>query len=153
MESIAERITLKKMRTYTELSKLQTFEERFAYLELDGKIGESTFGFDRYLNQNFYRSKEWKELRNEIILRDDGCDLGLCDSIFDDYSIEGPIYIHHMNPILPKDLIEMNEYVMNPEFLVCCSFNTHQAIHYGASALIQRAPIERLPNDTCPWRK
>lgn len=140
------------MRTYAELIKLETFEERFNYLKLDGRVGDDTFGFDRYLNQRFYTSKEWKRIRDEVIIRDRGCDLGLYDFDFGEYEIMGQIYIHHMNPITPKDLIEMNDLVINPDYLICCSKNTHNAIHYGESALLNNKPIVRMPNDTCPWR-
>ena len=136
-----------KIRTYSELITLPTFQERFDYLKLDGKVGQDTFGFDRYMNQRFYSSGEWKRIRNKIILRDNGCELGL-----DDYTIVGGIYIHHMNPIMPKDIIDQTQFLLNPEYLIAVSRGTHQAIHYGAESLLYNVPIERTQNDTCPWR-
>lgn len=135
------------IRTYSELIKLPTFEERFRYLKLDGIVGEETFGFDRYLNQIFYKSREWRELRNHIIVRDNGCDLGMLDR-----EIAGLIIIHHMNPITVDDIRERSDYLLNPEYLICTVKNTHNAIHYGDESLLITAPIERRPNDTCPWR-
>lgn len=136
------------MRCYTELSKLQSFEERFAYLQLDGTVGEETFGFDRYLNQNFYRhSKEWKSVRNRVIIRDNGCDLG-CE----DHDIAGRVIIHHMNPIQTNDIIHGTELLLNPEYLICVSHDTHNAIHYGDIELLPKPFVIRKPGDTCPWR-
>jgi len=137
-----------KIRTYSELITLPTFQERLDYLKLDGKVGQDTFGFDRYLNQQFYSSGEWKRIRNKIIIRDNGCDLGL-----DDYSIVGAIYIHHMNPVVPTDIINQTEFLINSEYLIAVSRGTHQAIHYGADSLLYNIPIERTKNDTCPWRR
>ena len=139
--------TTTNIRTYSELIKLPTFEERFDYLRLDGVVGKDTFGFDRYLNQQFYRSSEWKRIRNQVIVRDNGCDLGI-----DEYEIHGRILIHHMNPISIEDLQCMSDLLMNPEYLICVSHRTHNAIHYGDESLIVTAPIERSQNDTCPWR-
>ena len=139
--------TTTNIRTYSELIKLPTFEERFDYLRLDGVVGKDTFGFDRYLNQQFYRSSEWKRIRNQVIVRDNGCDLGI-----DEYEIHGRILIHHMNPISIEDLQHMSDLLMNPEQLICVSHLTHNAIHYGDESLIVTAPIERRQNDTCPWR-
>ena len=139
--------TTTSIRTYSELIQLPTFEERFNYLRLDGVVGKDTFGFDRYLNQQFYRSSEWKRIRNQVIVRDNGCDLGI-----DDYEIHGRILIHHMNPISIEDLQHMSDLLMNPECLICVSHRTHNAIHYGDERLIVTAPIERTQNDTCPWR-
>lgn len=137
------------IRTYSELIKLNSFEERFKYLELKGQIGEDTFGFDRYLNQTFYKSKEWKSIRESVIIRDNGCDLGI-----DGEYINSKIIIHHMNPINMKDIVDRNFEIMNPEYLICVSFKTHNAIHYGTGdSLRNRLPIERTLNDTCPWRK
>lgn len=136
-----------KIKTYSELITLPTFEERFRYLKLDGVVGKSTFGFDRYLNQRFYTSKEWKKIRNEIILRDNGLDLGI-----DDHVIVGKIYIHHMNPIMAKDIVDQTRYLLDPEFLICVSHITHNAIHYGDESLLPQSLIERRPNDTCPWK-
>ena len=137
----------KKFLTYSELSRLQTFEERFEYAKLGGVIGESTFGFDRYLNQALYRSPEWRRLRNQIIIRDNGCDLGV-----DGMSIGKYIIVHHLNPLTIEDLDERNEDIFNPEYLVCVSRNTHNAIHFGDEGLLPKGPIERCPNDTCPWK-
>ena len=140
-------MTTTNIRTYSELIRLPTFEERFDYLRLDGVVGKDTFGFDRYLNQQFYRSSEWKRIRNQVIVRDNGCDLGI-----DEYEIYGRILIHHMNPISIEDLQYMSDLLMNPEYLICVSHRTHNAIHYGDESLIVTAPIERSQNDTCPWR-
>ena len=137
------------IRTYSELSKLQTFEERFKYLQLaDGRVGEDTFGFDRYLNQQFYRTREWKRLRDELIIRDNGCDLGV-----DGYDIHSRVIIHHMNPITKDDILNQTDYLMNPEFLICTTHNTHNAIHYSDESLLILDPIERTMNDTCPWKR
>lgn len=136
-----------KIRTYSELITLPTFKERFEYLKLDGKIGQSTFGFDRYLNQRFYSSQEWKRIRNSIILRDMGLDLGV-----EDHAIAGKIYIHHMNPIMSNDIIDQTEYLLNPEYLISVAHITHNAIHYGDESLLPQPLVERRPNDTCPWR-
>ena len=136
------------LRTYTELMKLETFEERFNYLKLDGIVGEETFGFDRYLNQKFYKSKEWRDIRNYVIARDRGCDLGIDDrEIIDD-----EILIHHLNPISKEDIINKTDLLLNPEYLITTINNTHRAIHYGDSSLLYQGPIERYKNDTCPWR-
>ena len=140
-------ITTTNIRTYSELIQLPTFEERFEYLRLDGIVGRDTFGFDRYLNQQFYRSGEWKRIRNQVIVRDNGCDLGI-----DECEIHGRILIHHMNPISIEDLQHMSDLLMNPEYLICVSHRTHNAIHYGDESLIVTTPIERSQNDTCPWR-
>lgn len=135
------------IRTYEHLLTLQTFEERFQYLKLDGKVGQETFGFDRYFNQKFYRSNEWKQIRNFVIARDQGCDLAIFDR-----EIHGRIYVHHMNPISLDDIKDATDYLLNPEFLVCVSKETHDAIHYGdGSLLIQTNPIERSPGDTKLW--
>lgn len=139
------------LRTYSELILLDTFEERFNYLKLSGKIGEDTFGFDRYLNQIFYRSSEWRKVRNYVIVRDNGCDLGLLG-----YEIYGDIIVHHMNPITQKDIKNITEYLLNPEYLISTVLNTHNALHYGSIDLVKntnQALIERKPNDTCPWKK
>ena len=140
-------MTTTNIRTYSELIQLPTFEERFDYLRLDGVVGKDTFGFDRYLNQQFYRSSEWKRIRNQVIVRDNGCDLGI-----DGFEIHGRILIHHMNPISIEDLQHVSDLLMNPEYLICVSHRTHNAIHYGDESLIATAPIERSQNDTCPWR-
>ena len=135
------------IRTYSQLKQLKTFEERYDYLKLGGVVGEDTFGFDRYLNQNFYRSREWKRVRDEVIMRDNGCDLGV-----DGHEIRGKILIHHMNPITSEDIHRVSDYLLNPEYLICVTHRTHNAIHYGDESLIVTAPIERTQNDTCPWR-
>lgn len=139
--------TTTKIRTYSELSKLPTFKERFEYLKLDGSVGEDTFGFDRWLNQQFYKTIEWKRIRRDVIIRDLGCDLGL-----DGYDIQGKIYIHHMNPISKADIVDRSEFLLNPEYLICCTFETHQAIHYGNYDMLPKDPVIRTKNDTCPWR-
>ncbi len=135
------------IKTYSELILLPTFEERFKYLQLKGRVGEDTFGFDRYINQNFYRSAEWKRVRDYIIIRDNGCDLGV-----DGYEIHGKILIHHMNPITVSDINFSTEYLMNPEYLICVTHNTHNAIHYGDEKQIITGPVVRTKNDTCPWK-
>lgn len=136
------------IRCYSELSKLKTFEERYRYLKLDGTVGEDTFGFDRYLNQVFYRSRRWKDVRNQVIIRDCGCDLGI-----DRRDIHGRIIIHHMNPIGLKDLEHESENLLNPEYLICVTHNTHNAIHYGDESLLPIDWIKRTANDTCPWKR
>lgn len=133
--------------TYSELCQLDTFEERYRYLRLNGSVGNATFGFDRWLNQRFYKDPEWIALRRDIIIRDLGCDLGISDR-----EICGPIMVHHMNPITKEDIIYRSEFLLNPEYLICCSDNTHKAIHYGDESLLILAPIVRSRNDTCPWR-
>lgn len=137
-----------KIRTYSELMELETFEERFRYLKLTANIGEETFGFDRYLNQQFYRSNEWKRLRNEIIIRDNACDLGIPNR-----ELNKRIIIHHMNPISKNDLIHQTDFLLNPEYLICTSVLTHSAIHYGDDSLLDTSFVERSKNDTCPWRR
>ena len=141
-------IVMRTIRTYSELIQLSTFEERFRYLKLDGLVGKDTFGFDRYLNQEFYRSKEWKEVRDFVIVRDNGCDLGM-----DGYEIVGRIYIHHMNPITVNDIVHSSDFLLNPDYLICVSHNTHNAVHYGDEDLLVTAPVERRKNDTCPWKR
>lgn len=137
-----------KIRTYSELIKLPTFKERFRYLKLNGKVAEETFGFDRYLNQQFYKSNEWLELRDYIIIRDCGCDLGI-----EDREIYKRIIIHHMNPITKYDIINRTDMLLNPEYLICTTKRTHDAIHYGDENILYDLPIERTKNDTCPWRR
>ena len=134
-------------RSFSELSKLKTFEERYFYLQLKGNVGESTFGFDRYLNQMLYKSGRWRKSRSEVIIRDNGCDLGI-----EDREIQDKIIIHHMNPITAQDVELCRSHVFNPEFLVCTTDRTHNAIHYGDASLLPRLPIERRAGDTCPWR-
>ncbi len=135
------------IRTYSDLFRLNTFEDRYQYLKLNGSIGEETFGFDRFINQNFYKSPEWKAVRDFVIVRDNGCDLGV-----EGYEIRGKIFIHHMNPILPKDIETRSEFLLDPEYLISTTHPTHNAIHYGDESLLIQAPIERSKNDTCPWR-
>jgi len=138
------------IRTYSDLIKIPTFFERYRYLRLGDRVGEETFGFDRYLNQKFYRSKEWKDLRNYIIVRDAGCDLAIPER---EIPNGVKVFIHHMNPIRANDILFSTDYLMNPEYLITTIKRTHDAIHYGdEELLIEDAPIERLPNDTCPWR-
>ena len=134
-------------RTYTELLKLETFEERYRYLRLGGIVGEETFGFDRFLNQTFYKSPEWKKVRDYVILRDNGCDLGIPGR-----EIYGKVLIHHMNPIGAKDILNRTEYLLDPEYLITTVHDTHNAIHYGDESLLPQEPIVRTKNDTCPWR-
>lgn len=140
-------ITGMTIRTYSELSQMTTFKERYEYLRLDGKVGEETFGFDRYLNQIFYKSDEWKSVRDFVIIRDNGCDLGI-----EGYEIHGKILIHHMNPISPEDIARRSEILLNPEYLITTVLSTHNAIHYGNESLLISEPIERTRNDTCPWK-
>lgn len=135
------------IRTYSELILLPTFEERFKYLQLNSRVGDNTFGFDRYINQKFYRSAEWKRIRDYIIIRDNGCDLAV-----DGYEIHGRILIHHINPITISDIKFSTEYLMNPDYLICVTHNTHNAIHYGDEKQIITGPIVRTKNDTCPWK-
>lgn len=137
------------IRTYSELSRLPTFEERYKYLRLSGSVGKETFGFDRWINQYFYqRSREWKSVRDKVIIRDNGCDLGV-----EGYEIYGRIIIHHMNPISTEDFERESKFLLEPEFLICVTHNTHNAIHYGDERLLVTAPIERTKFDTCPWKK
>ena len=135
------------MRSYSELMQIDNFLDRFRYLKLGGKVGQETFGAERYMNQIFYTSPEWKKIRNEVIIRDLGCDLGI-----EDREIGKRVYIHHMNPITMQDIRLRSDTIMDPEYLICCSFNTHNAIHYGSEDLLVLDPIERKPFDTCPWR-
>lgn len=134
-------------RTYSELIQIPTFEERFRYLKLNGSVGEQTFGFDRYMNQTFYRSQEWKQVRHEIIVRDMGCDLGI-----EDREIFGLILVHHMNPLMIDDLVKHSDYLLNPDFLICTCKRTHDAIHFGDESILYEEPITRRPGDTCPWK-
>lgn len=135
------------MKTYSELILLPTYKERYEYLKLDGVVGVDTFGFDRYLNQVFYRSREWKRIRDEVIVRDNGCDLGVPG-----YEIYGRVLIHHMNPISPEDILKRSDILMNPEYLISVTHQTHNAIHYGDENQIITGPIIRTPGDTCPWK-
>ena len=135
------------LRTYSELTRFETFEERFDYLALTGQVGTSTFGFDRYLNQRFYSSTEWKKVRNHVLARDGACDLGI-----EGLDIRYMPLIHHMNPIQPQDLKEFNPDVLEPEFLITTTKNTHNAIHFGDRSRLTPLVVERQPNDQCPWR-
>lgn len=141
-------VTTMTIRTYSELIKLSTFEERYKYLRLGGRVGEDTFGFDRYLNQMFYKSDEWKTIRDRVIIRDNGCDLGI-----EDREIRGRIIVHHMNPISKEDILKRSIYLLDPEYLICTIKNTHDAIHFGDESLLYTNPIERSRNDTCPWKR
>ena len=134
------------IRTYRDLKQFPTFQERFEYLKLNGKVGEETFGFDRYFNQRFYRSKEWKDVRNYVIARDRGCDLAIFDR-----EIFGKVLIHHMNPVSLDDIRHSSDYLLDPEYLICVSKQTHDAIHYGDASLLILEPIVRKPNDTILW--
>ena len=136
-----------RIRTYSELSKLTTFEDRYQYLRLDGAVGEETFGFDRYMNQIFYRSPKWKAVRNQVIIRDNGCDLGI-----EGFEIYGNIIVHHMNPLTIEDIESESSYLLDPDHLICTTHNTHNAIHYGDVNLLMLGPVDRKPNDTCPWK-
>ena len=135
------------IRTYSELITFPTFEVRYEYLRLKGRVGEETFRFERYLNQVFYKSKEWRSIRDYVIARDNGCDLGM-----EGYEIRGQILIHHINPITKEDILQRRDVLLNPEYLITTVKNTHDAIHYGDINLLVTAPIERKKNDTCPWR-
>lgn len=136
------------IRTYSELQRLPDFRDRFEYLRLDGQVGKETFGFERYLNQQFYHSREWKRIRDYVITRDLGRDLGV-----EGYEIHGRIYIHHMNPITSSDVRQGTSFLVDPEYLICVTMNTHTAIHYGDETLLITEPIERTPNDTSPWKR
>ena len=136
------------MKTYKELCQLTSFTDRFNYLRLNGVVGEETFGFDRVLNQKFYQSAEWRHIRDLVIVRDDGCDLGVSER-----PIYGGITIHHMNPIRVKDLLDRTDLLLNPDYLICVSHDTHNAIHFGDSKLLKDISFkERKPGDTCLWR-
>lgn len=134
-------------RSYHELIQYNTFLDRYNYLKLAGRVGEITFGYDRYLNQVLYRSRKWRRARDEVIIRDDGCDLGI-----DGFEINDLIIVHHINPITLEDIEEEHEWIFDPEYLICCSKRTHNAIHYGDESLLPRLPVERRPYDTCPWK-
>lgn len=146
------------IRTYKELSKLETFEERFEYLRLSGRVGKDTFGFDRIFNQMFYSSPEWRSIRHEIIIRDNGCDLGIEGYEINEIFVNGKrfrpkIFIHHMNPISLEDIENKSEYLLNPNYLITTTQRTHQAIHYGDLSLLPTSPVNRCKNDTCPWKR
>lgn len=133
-------------RSYRELSRIPTFEERYRYLRLQGRVGMDTFGHDRYMNQILYASAEWKRFRREILIRDEGCDLGIPDRV-----IQGKVLIHHINPLTVEDLEKRSYAIFDPDNVICVSHMTHQAIHYGDEALLPKDPIERRPGDHCPW--
>lgn len=136
------------VRTYSELVKLRSFEDRYRYLKIGGRVGEETFGYERYLNQILYRSQRWKDARNEVIVRDKGCDLGI-----EGYEIRGRILVHHMNPITIEDIELERDIVFDPEVLISTTHNTHNAIHYGDESLLILAPVVRTLHDTCPWKR
>lgn len=135
-----------RIRTYSELSRLHTFEDRYKYLALRGRVGEATFGFDRYINQLFYTSREWRSIRRQVIVRDDGCDLGI-----DGYEIHQGLYIHHMNVMQVDDIKHGNPDILDPEFLITCTHQTHNAIHYGDESKLARPLVPRRPGDTKLW--
>lgn len=135
------------IRRYSELRQLETMEERFKYLRIGGIVGDSTFGFNRYLNQTLYKTQKWRTVRDEVIIRDGACDMGLPD-----YPIRKYVVIHHMNPLTIEDIQEGREWVFDPEYLICVSDRTHKAIHYGDESLLPKDPVDRVPNDTCPWK-
>lgn len=136
-----------RCRSYSELRQLSTFKERYDYLKLNGRVGAETFGYNRYVNQRFYRSTEWKHIRDQIIIRDNGCDLGV-----EGYDLHSRIYIHHLNPMTVDDIDQGRQMILDPDNLICVSFDTHQAIHFGDESLLPQLPIERISGDTCPWR-
>lgn len=145
---IAGKVNQKMIRTYSELITLPTFEDRFEYLRLGGKVGSETFGFDRYLNQIFYKSDKWLSVRDKVIIRDNGCDLGI-----EGREIYGRILVHHMNPITMDDIVNHSSWILDPEYLITTVKNTHDAIHYSDENLLIKDPIERKKNDMCPWRR
>lgn len=135
------------IRCYSDLRRIDSFKERYLYLKLHGKVGEETFGYDRWLNQSFYKSPKWRRTRREIIIRDNGCDLGV-----DGFELDNYIMIHHMNPITLEDIEDERDIIFDPENLICCSSRTHKAIHYGDESLLPKEPIIRTPGDTCLWK-
>ena len=146
-------------RSYTELLRYSSFEDRLNYLLLKGQVGADTFGFDRYLNQNFYRSVEWQAFRNYIIVRDNACDMGLKDYPINDWVIKNgkkirpKILVHHINPLTKEDILTSSASLLDPENVICVSMLTHNIIHYGDLSLVPKPYVERSPNDTCPWKK
>lgn len=136
------------IKTYSELITIPTFEGRYNYLRLGGQVGEETFGFDRWLNQRFYKDPEWLAARDYVIVRDNGCDLAIPDR-----EIRTRILVHHMNPITKDDILRRSKFLLDPEYLICTIKNTHDAIHYGDESLLITAPVERSRNDTCPWKR
>lgn len=135
------------IKTYSELIRFKTLEERYQYLRIGGRVGEETFGFDRWMNQVFYKDPRWRDIRDEVITRDNGCDLGI-----EGYDIHGKIFVHHMNPVTKDDILYNFDSLLNPEFLISMSKRTHDAIHYGNEDLLPQSPIVRTRNDTCPWK-
>lgn len=135
------------IKTYSELIQFNTLEERYRYLRIGGRVGEETFGFDRWMNQVFYKDPRWRDIRDEVITRDNGCDLGI-----EGYDIHGKIFVHHMNPVTKDDILYNFDSLLNPEFLISMSKRTHDAIHYGNEDLLPQSPIVRTRNDTCPWK-
>jgi hypothetical protein len=135
-----------RARSYSELRRLTTFEERYEYLKLTGQVGQATFGFDRWMNQRFYRSREWLRVREQVVFRDGACDLGMPD-----HEIHGPLLVHHMNPVLPEDLVARESWILDPEYLISTTHRTHNAIHYGDDSLLVKPPVERRPGDTTLW--
>ena len=143
-------MSIQKIRTYSELLTFPTFKERYNYLRLNGKVCDETFGFERYLNQTFYKSEEWLRVRRKVIIRDNGCDLGVLGREIPETV---PILIHHMNPITKEDILLHTDLLLNPEYLISTIMRTHNAIHYGDESMIDLSiPVERKPNDTCPWK-
>lgn len=140
-------MNMTSIKTYSELITIPTFKERYEYLRLKGLVGEETFGYDRYLNQSFYKSREWMDIRDYVIIRDNGCDLGIPG-----HEIHGRILIHHMNPITKEDILRRSKFLLDPEYLISTIKTTHDAIHYGDENLLMDEPIVRTKNDTCPWR-
>lgn len=137
---------MSKIRTYSELRQLESFEERYAYLKLRAVLGESTFGFDRWINQRFYKSQEWMNVKSHVISRDNGCDLGILG-----YEIYSGLIVHHMNPITPNDIKDGEASLIDPNFLITTSLQTHNAIHYGDESLLPRGPVVRQRGDTTLW--
>lgn len=135
------------IRTYSELVRIDNFEDRYRYLKLNGVVGLETFGFDRYLNQRFYKDQRWRHVRDQVIVRDNGCDLGIKDR-----EIFGKVLVHHMNPITISDILNETDFLFNPDYLICTSKSTHDAIHYGDEEDLFPIIVERKPNDTCPWK-
>lgn len=140
--------TMKTNKSYSELIKLKTFKERFEYLKLNGSVGEATFGYDRIFNQMFYKLTKWQNVRDKVILRDNGCDMGM-----EGYDIYGKIIVHHINPITMQDILNESSKLFDPENLICVSHTTHNAIHYSNENILAEMPVERKKNDTCPWKK
>ena len=138
---------MKNSRVYSELARFRTIEDRYAYLRLGGIVGQRCLEVDRVLGQAFYTSREWSRIRNEVIIRDDGCDIGIRD-----FPIGGTIFVHHMNPITMEDVVNRNPAIFDPLYLICVSKRTHDAIHYGDASLLPQRMVERRPGDTCPWK-